>query len=101
MTRNWSSSSTSRASASFLSKAGQAPNAGFLRGGDGKPRGVPVVVISVLAGSVTPSMAHGSGRSGRQGHRRAYGLADGSKEPNLLAATLHAWLPEVGPPKAS
>ena len=46
-------------------------------------------------------MAHGSGRSGRLGHRRDYGLADGSVESNLLAVTLHAWLPEAGPPKAS
>jgi hypothetical protein len=46
-------------------------------------------------GSSFTSIAHGSGRSGRLGHRRDYGLADGSMEPNLLAVTLHARQPEA------
>ena len=49
----------------------------------------------------TASIAHGSGRSGRQGHRRDYGLADGSVEPNLLAVSLHARRTEAEPPDAS
>src|SRR5664279_5111739 len=47
-------------------------------------------------GSSFTSIAHGSERSGRLGHRRDYGLADGSVEPNLLAVTLHASQPEAG-----
>jgi len=52
--------------------------------------------MNTLSGSETASIAHGPGRSGRQGHRMDYGLADGSVEPNLLAVSLHARQPEAG-----
>jgi len=42
------------------------------------------------------SIAHGSGRSGRLGHRLEDGLADGSMEPSLLTVALHAGSPRLG-----